>query len=292
MRRFLTLIAAMLWLMPAGVASATMILQSYDAKKHDRFYVGADKAFIGAPYDWSGVGRNDYWATMVSDHYFLSANHYHASVGSNVKFSLTNDPNGAYEIRTIASGMRIAGSDLWLGKLSEPVSANVAKYSILSLAQESSYDDLALYTYGLSDKSPVRLGRNNVDPGRIQNAMVDGVTGRVFLYDYDKVGGQGADESYLQGGDSGGPSFVVSGGQPTLVGIHWFTWDDETASPKIIGSGDTFVPHYVAAINQAMVGEQLTLVPEPSMLVLLCVGTIGLLAGTLRRRTTSSLRPV
>ena len=43
--------------------------------RNDRFYAGADKAFIGQPYDWSGVGlsSNGSWATMISPTYFVSA---------------------------------------------------------------------------------------------------------------------------------------------------------------------------------------------------------------------------
>jgi hypothetical protein len=280
MRRFPTLVAAVLCSMPAGIASATMILQSFDAKYNDRFYVGDDKAFIGDPYDWSGVGRSSYWATMVSDSYFLSATHFHPADGAAVDFYWTNSPTGSFETRTVLSGTQIGASDLWLGKLASPVSANVAKYPILSLPEESSYDNLVLDTFGLSDKSPtqrnMRQGRNNIDPGSFQT-HTEISTGRVYLYDYDRSGGQGANESYLQTGDSGGPSFVAFGGQPTLVGIHWYIWDDDT-DPLIVGSADTFVPHYIDAINQSMQGEQLTVVPEPATIVLLILAGLALLA--------------
>jgi hypothetical protein len=298
MRRFLTLIAALLWLMPVGIASAEMTLQGYRAEKHDRFYVGEApvKAFIGDPYNWSGVGRSSdsRWATMVSDSYFLSANHYHPDTGAKIEFYSTNSPGGSYETHTVASGVQIAGSDLWLGKLEEKVSANVAKCSILSLTQESRYDDLSLYTFGLSDKSTptqrnMRLGRNNLDPGSIHSETLDGTTdsttGQVYLFDYDNPpDGMGADESYLEVGDSGGPSLVTDfGGKPALVGIHWFNNEKKTVPWY---SGDTFVPYYINAINTAMSsGEQLTLVPEPSTLALWSLfGMVGAGYGWWRNR--------
>jgi hypothetical protein len=288
MRRFWTLVAALAWLLPADPASATMILGSYDQTKNDRFYVGADKDFIGDPYDWSGVGRNNYWGTMISDSYFLSSNHYHPAVGTSLTFYWTNNPSDGSETRNIASGIQIAGSDLWLGKLSTPVSSHVTTYSILSFTDESSYDDLLLYTFGLSNKSPVsrnvRLGLNNLDPDSIQDVTIGAATGRVFLYDFDPAGGQGANESYLQIGDSGGPSLAIIDGQPVLVGIHWFTWDDGNNPPQTIGSGDTLVANYVNAINQAMVGEHLSLVPEPAALVLLGLATLCGLGYAARRR--------
>ena len=39
-----------------------------DEKRHNRFYAGDDKAFIGEEFDWSGVGKDggNHWAMLVS----------------------------------------------------------------------------------------------------------------------------------------------------------------------------------------------------------------------------------
>lgn len=270
MNRLLLVIVAVAPAAQAGLAPAQMILQSYSPEKHDRFHDPTDpnKAFIGDPYDWSGVGRNWRWATMISPSYFVTAAHYHQGDGTSLCFYTTNDPGETPEQRTVESGQRIAGSDLWLGRLTAPVSANVEFYPILALPDHSDYDDLEIYTFGLSvhrfsaTPTTVRLGRNNLDPGSIAPATEgeppNEITGESFLFDFDDPGGVGDDESYLQPGDSGGPSFTIYNGYPALVGVHWFIWEEED-DPEIYGSGDTFVPEYVADLNAAMVGQQATL---------------------------------
>jgi hypothetical protein len=268
-KRCWLLMLLLFWLTSSNVASATMVLQSYNAADHDRFYVGTDKSFIGDPYDWSGVGRSSYWVTMVSSDYFLTANHYHPSVGETLYFYWSNDPSGGQETATVASGVQIGESDLWLGRLSTSVSSQVEIYPILALPENSAYDNLTLYTFGLSSTSPtqenVRLGRNEIDPGSYA-FYNDAATGLAYTFTYDSPG-LGADESYLQPGDSGGPSFSIIDGLPAMVGIHWFIWTDDE-DPNIYGSADTFIPHYIDDINAAMVGQQLMLIPEPSILVM------------------------
>ena len=258
---------------PSDPASAAMTLQAYAPEKHDRFHDPADpaKAFIGDPYDWSGVGRRTRWATMISPSYFLSAEHFHHDAGE-LRFYTSNDPDAPPEVYTIESGTQIDGSDLWLGKLTTPVGRNINYYPILALPDHADYDDLEIYTFGLSvdrfEAAPttVRLGRNHFDPGSIELRGDDEEPGAsegiTFLFDFDDPGGTGDDESYLQSGDSGGPSFVIRNGTPALVGIHWFIWEDDD-DPSLIGSGDSFVPAYLDQLNAAMVGEQVTLLPTP-----------------------------
>ncbi len=257
-----------------NTASAAMLIRGYSAAKHDRFY-GEGEEFIGDPYNWSGVGRTDSdngWATMVSSHYFVSAAHFNPS--GTLRFYDTNDPSGDYEEHTIVSGERIGGSDLWLGKIGTTagVSADVEIYPILKLANHSDYNDLVIYNFGKSNTTPeqtnMRLGRNQIDPDSIiQRTDEDNHTGWSFTFDYDfPTGGVGDDETYLQGHDSGGPSFAIHNGAPALVGVHW-------ASQFVPGYGyvsyDTFVPEYISALNAAMDNESVEVVPEPAALVML-----------------------
>ena len=268
----------------ATQADAAMMLQSYSAKNHHRFYTGVDKAFIGDTYDSSGVGRGaNRWATMISEHYFLSARHLHPDNGSTIQFFSGNDPGGASEDHVVASGQFIGGSDLWLGKLSTAPSSSIERYPILNYPSLSSYDNIELYNYGRdadSSNTSQRLGRNNFEPGSIGPQTVSGITGESFLYDYDNPGGMGADETRLAAGDSGGPSFSVINGEFALVGIHWFIYSDMGT----LGSGDTFVPNYIADLNaaMAMMGESVTtVIPEPSSLIL--VTLLGVAMTTTRR---------
>ena len=61
----------------ALAASGNTVIRNYQPLRHDRFYTGNDKAFVGDPYDFSGVGfTGTYWATLISDCYFISATHH------------------------------------------------------------------------------------------------------------------------------------------------------------------------------------------------------------------------
>ena len=270
---------ALLW--AGAAAQAAMVLQSYNANQHDRFQNNA--AFIGNPYNWSGVGRGTAgrWGVMISDSYFLTATHFVPS--GTLRFYHTNNPAGTFEDHLIASGQQIAGSDLWLGKLQDDVTASVQKYPILDLPTLSAYNNRTIYTFGLTgasegDADDVRLGRNQIDPNSYGFATVGPSTGAAYTFDFDNPGGVGADESFLQGGDSGGPSFNLAAGvTPAITGIHW-----AISTNPIVLSIDTFVPFYIANLQAAMIGEDLMLIPEPTSGLLLALGSI-LVMGTIRR---------
>ncbi len=253
---------------------ADMTIRDYDAKRHDRFYSGNDKAFVGESYDWSGVGNaSNRWVTMVSPTYFLSASHLKPT--GSVTFYEENSKSTGGHTYTIAGGQRISvggnGTDLWLGKLTTSLDPahQIKYYSVLDRPSEASYIGMELYNYG----KPDRVGRNVVDS--FVTATVSGYEGRSMIFDYDddNVIDVGGDETKLVSGDSGGPSFTPWNGELTLMGIHWFI--DTDADGKEL-SGDTFVPAYINAINDAMDGESLTVVPEPATMALWLLALLGL----------------
>ena len=281
-----TALIATLLLAPHSIAGAALIVQGYNQDHHDRFH--NDPGFIGAAYDWSGVGRGSWWATMISDSYFLSATHAHPANNSTVRFYETNDPSGVFEEHTVESGMAIAGSDLWLGKLESTVSSSIAKFPILSAAGMASFTDLDLWLFGLSTMAPtqanMRLGRNELDTviEDFSHPNLGSASGDVFLYDFDDPGGVGDDEARVSSGDSGAPTFTIVNGQPVLVGIHWFTYtDDETEVP---GSGDTLVSSLIGSLNSSMVGESVTVVNGSRTILALLLVSIVRLAILARRR--------
>ena len=260
----------------AAIASADMFLQGIGgdhamSSTHDRFYAGADKAFVGDPYDWSGVGRssNGAWVAMISPTHFVSANHYHPSAGDTIAFYEGNSTAGqshAYTVASFGFDTNYGGqsSDLWLGRLTAPLNPKhrIARYPVLALASDAAYLDTFIFAYG----APNRVGTSRI--GAIVDDFEIGRTRTMRYWFHATEGtGTGAGDCHLIGGDSGGPSFALVGGKLALVGTHFTTNDSngvpdpEDAWPYGYGwSGDAFVPFYIDQLNANMGAERVAVV--------------------------------
>ncbi|QDV42281.1 hypothetical protein Enr13x_21260 [Stieleria neptunia] len=107
-----------------------MLVFGYDPARHDRFQ--NDSLFLGSEFNWSGVGRGNRWAVLVSDSYVLGAAHSAPSIGSTIEFYPTNDPSDGVVLRTVIGAQQIGQSDLWLGQLDRPVGGLGQDDSMLS----------------------------------------------------------------------------------------------------------------------------------------------------------------
>ena len=263
-------------------------LQSYSAASHHRF--ADDPAFIGSGYDWSGVAYNGDWATRISDTYYVTA--WHARATGSLTFYEDNDPLGNTVTRTSSSLTRIGTTDIAIGRFSSSPGATIAIYGIAdelttqATFASSSYYDMEAFVVGLNGTggnttTNFRVGRNELD-GFYDDVVLVPPTANVtdmITYDNDSPG-LGADEAYLQSGDSGGPLFITVGSELVLIGIHAGT--DPTLSAS------SFLSNYsteISAIVEAG-GESLTLisaVPEPSSSLLFALGAVILM---LRRRVS------
>jgi hypothetical protein len=214
----------------AQFASGEMYLEGNDgdhalSSTHDRYYVGADKAFIGASLDLSGVSSGPPWATMVSPQYFITAYHLAANSQSTLTFHEGNDASSTAHTYDVDSSFHYTTvydgqpSDVHMGRLVAPIPAadHIAFYPVLSLPSFSDYVGMTIYNYG----NPNRLGRNLIS--RIEPYAEGGENQVGMFFNYD-VPGLGADETYLIGGDSGGPSFVIVNGKLALLGEHFSTY--------------------------------------------------------------------
>lgn len=260
----------------AAIASADMFLQGIGgdhamSSTHDRFYAGADRAFIGEPYDWSGVGRssNGAWITMISPTHFVSANHYHPNAGDTITFYEGNTLTGrarAYTVDAFGFDTTYAGqsSDLWLGRLTAPLNPKhrIAQYPVLALGSDAAYLGSFMFAYG----APNRVGTSRI--GAVVDDFEIGRTRTMrFWFHAEEGTGTGAGDCHLIGGDSGGPSFALVGGRLTLVGVHFTTNDTngvpdpEDSWPFGYGwSGDSFVPFYIEQLNANMGAERVKVV--------------------------------
>ena len=275
------LISSLALLLLAPFARADLTVQTLQPYRQDRFYTATGlnppKAFLGQAFDWSGVGQSTTtgtWATMISPTYFLSANHFHPGTGETLTFYQDNTTDHPHSYTVAAGGLAINSggtTDLWLGQLTSPIPSadHITSYPVLDLPTHSNYLGLEIYVNG----KPNRVGRNNIDSFDTYSNT------NIMLYDYNTLTGLGADEAYIEPGDSGGPSFYNAYGALALVGLHFV--NEGPVAPGL-SSGDTFVPDYISQLDAAMVGDQvLTVAPEPAALSLLALGALSLLS---RRR--------
>ncbi|NTU53147.1 MAG: hypothetical protein HGA97_05490 [Chlorobiaceae bacterium] len=241
---FSLLIASMVFI--PSLSRGAMIVREFTPTRHDRFFDGSTKDFVGATYDFSGVGTSTTgrWATLLSDNCFLSALHLHPEVGEKVTFWATNTLAGPSHTYTVTGGMRIGMTDLWVGWFDKSVTVDpsIARYPVPRLTAGKEYLGWQLFNYGLLH----RVGRNVLD--KLAKFVVGSSTAVAAWYDYDNkdVPSTGGDETYLEGGDSGAPSFAVLDSELFLIGIHW-----GITSYKV-GSIDTFVPAYFYDINKVL----------------------------------------
>jgi hypothetical protein len=312
MKTLNSLCVALLCLLTAWIAAspalAAMYIPGYGSNPQRYTRFDNSPSFIGAAYNWSGVGSG--WATMISPSFFISATHAHPGAGAGVTFYPGNTTSGTSYTGIVAGGTQIQSTDIWLGWLTQaiPGTANIASYPVLTLGSDSAYLGRQIYNYGQSNY----VGTNVISS--IQSYTEIGETMTGMFFDYDLAAG--ADETYLIGGDSGGPSFAVVNGQLALLGEHFSTWgtsgqpgapgggiptddgnghltngDPNTSNPSgEVGqwwSVDGFVPDYISDINAAMAAagsseRVTTVVPEPSSMILLLAGLASLAAVAMR----------
>lgn len=202
--------------------------KGYIPKRHDRFYSGEDKAFIGKEFDWSGIGRvngNYKWATMISDHFFLSAYHFHPVNGDQLWFWPENNLD-QHIIRTVVWGKRAVNEeDCWVGMLNESVPENYSKYKLF-YRQTGDYNDFYTFYVGKRpDHTGIAIGKR---PFRDYKSSL------IYLIFY----GVSLDQSnldYVEGvsGDSGAPTFAIVNGELALMGNHYASGMDEFSAQFI-----------------------------------------------------------
>jgi hypothetical protein len=293
---------AILLLGCATVPCRAEVILNYDPAVYNRFTGGfpADPSttvnnptFYQSSLDFSGVGwklpdafgPGVAWnVTMIDSQHFIGAWHvvddgagnHNISIGDTVNFR----PSTSSTIlsRTIVNLQQVRDAsnnltDVMLGTLNQAFlpTDGVASYPITA----AGVPQQQMLVYGRQSA----VGRNNVSGLQPNTALGSSLT-TALLYDYDQpppvVGGNpdgvpstvGGDESHLEGGDSGSPSFVLVGGQLQLIGDHLGIASYSDASlPNPTGttdfvaySFDSYLPAYIVQINA------LTAVPEPSSL--------------------------
>ena len=249
------------WLRPAVALDVT----GYSPTVNDRFTSGfptnpvpnTSGSFVGAAYDWSGVG----WSTttyaqtsykglaLLSPKHFLTAQHYEngglltqgvtvrGKDGSLSSGTNTGVDNLGYGIVVTNGG--VTAPDLAIGTLSAQIAApgNVARYAVLDLNNSSAAPTYANYT-GLT---ALAYGRGDVTNGSPRAATV--VIDQAGTWTVDPTSSvaltlrSGTPSVQLVEGDSGSPFLVgwtnpAGGKELTVIGLN----------SSVIGSYNVMTP--------------------------------------------------
>ena len=213
---------------------------------------------------------------MISDQYFVYANHY-APGSSSSFYSPISSSVVTYSVSASSfepvSPITGKPSDLRIGKLATPLNSTdgIAHYAILDLNSYADYLNLPVLIYGhgpTTTDSP-RIGVNKIDSFYSVDLNNDGFDDSID-FGYKSYGGA-TGEAMLEGGDSGSPSFVAWFGQLALVGTHSAIGSVDSVDYSF----DNFIPSYLDQIISA--GIDFETVPEPSRMLLMVIGLVPMI---------------
>jgi len=322
-RRF-SIVAAALAAFAGGSARALEIDYQFDPNRHNRFLSGfstnpvQNPNVLGMPgLDFSGVGwgsggEREMNVALVTPQHFISANHYHPSVGSLVNFLGSDGIVRSYQVQSYIqlhfnpNDNTSNFSDLIVGQLSAPISASdhITNYAVVRPGpfQYPLSNTPQEYIDFYKGREMVVVGKNetggtdadadgfNDRGGKIAKNIIDDIFNYNFGTNETNTVGVGywsppntQDSGRLVGGDSGSPSFLLYDGQLTALGAH--SGIDTSGSMQY--NVDSFLPNYIDQINSLIAGtgfqlRVLTPVPEPGILAL--VGVAGAAWGFARWR--------
>lgn len=225
-------------------------------------------SFLGTGLDLSGVGwltaSTQFSLTLISPQHFVIAAHTAPSAGASVSFLNQNGVVMNYTVSSVTTITHTAGvnTDIAIGRLSAPIAGAdlITSYPLLQLSTYGQYLGLSLLVYGQNG----RIGTNTLDAFHLNADMLPFGSGNgvadstLFSTDHDSVAGESQGES----GDSGSPTFFVSGGALALLGVH--SGINTDASPDL--TFDSFLPSYYGQINTLLQVDGFTLqaIPEPA----------------------------
>jgi hypothetical protein len=256
------------------------IIANFTPAENDRFTNSAQ--FIATAFNVTGVGQTStgLWGTLISPNVIISANH--AQPSGTIFFYPSNDPTSTPVTRTVtANSVRLGGlSDLWIAQLDSNVDPSISVLPFTNVLLSGGpnqivpagiYQGLDAYQVGRSgiNASPQNqaFGRNIIDgySEDVVIANIGAITDSLLL----GINNSHPFETTLQGGDSGAPLFVDSGGSLLLIGVNSFVGDDGNGNTVV--NGATYVGNYAQEIQTFI-----NAVPEPSSLAYVLLATVVL----------------
>lgn len=248
-KNILSMKTALFVLISSSSLASAISVANYSDATNDRFT--NDASFIGAAYDFSGVGRSTAtgdtrWATLIGDNYFISANHYHPAVGTSIQFTKGNAPADPTYTYTVAGGFAVSGTDFWIGYTASAMDPSLARYTYstqtANTLAETGLAGAGLFMMGdrigglagspMSQTVGTNQGESFRNTGTTSmNTPQTTVTfGTAADFDqivtFENLPGDNTlafttHESQVETGDSGSPLFSISGGSLLLQGTAW-----------------------------------------------------------------------
>jgi len=275
-------------------AQAAMLVDNYAAATNARFENSdsPDQFFLSA-FDLSGVGQdsNGRWATLIGPNTIISAHHFRPS--GVIRFYDGNNAGATpVELTITTDATRIAGSDLWIARLSAHAPSSLAIYDYATQAinppgNNDPYQGDTVYMTGRTPSgftiTQSQAFGENIVSGFVENATISSLNSTnvdALAFQYDP--GDTTYESFYRSGDSGAPLFTPDGnGGLLLLGVASFvTTDSQTNDPiasfaSYTGDDSNLIDSQVATWAA---------VPEPGSFLLLVAAALLLAAVHLPRR--------
>ena len=276
--------------------SADLLIANYSDATNNRF--SNDPAFIGAGFDFSGVARseNGRWGTLISPNAVLGVQHLAPAPGVKFEFYPNNDPNSTPFEAFVVSSHQIGSTDLNIAILDRNVDASIAVYNfatteysgdppvaIINPDGTTSYQtfinpDVSIagqrtLVFGISagdnpSAATEQAVGENLVLGFAENTVFGSLTDNdtiVFQRDAPESSNFLTHESYVQGGDSGAPNFLITtqGNRSELLLLGPNSFRLDAADPTVFqSSGVTYMGNQVEEINTILTAHAI----EPAIL--------------------------
>lgn len=224
--------------------------------------LSANPNFLLDSFDTTGVGyyvpdtRRQFG--LISPRHFVCATHFRPAANQLVRFLGSDGVVYSYTIESVEI-VRDGGTntDLSLGTFSEAVdTAVITPFRYANLADNSAYEG-AGRVFGIQ----ARAGKTTFEG--IVSINVPTLSASFNNTEYIEmsylVASGDPDDSFLEGGDSGSPSFITENGELALVGTNSLT--GENATGTILSGFAAFVPFYTSQLNAFMADEGFQISP-------------------------------
>jgi len=290
---------------------ADITIANFSDATNDRFtnsssFIGDGFDFSGV----ARTTDNGRWGSLISPNAVLTAQHFRPSVGSTYEFFASNDPSSQSFLANVTQTVQVGSSDLSIAILDRNVDSSIRVYdfatdfytgqepeTVTVTDPETGATSMQTQTFFNTNPNEVgivnqralmfgisptaRTGDLQIDQAIGENLVTGFSENVVFgsntnndtiIFERDSGAAALTNESFVQGGDSGAPTFLVVGSDVLLLGANSF----QLNGTGFQSSGVTYTGNQVGAINTILADNVIiTSVPEPaSATVLAAFGVV------------------